>query len=235
MSGTFERRDQVTREREHRERLGLWIGSDENQGVRTARQLCLTSLSAVGADHECRGRLPGNRHVEVLRRRDVDLRLRADRRDELMRLEVRSACDPAGHDDRDEGGPEHDGPNDAPGVPTWTLGLPVTLHRGLNAGRVHRATVAVHGGTASHASLQRRLHAALKQDGARFRGRQPLTRIAEVPAGPGLEPSPRRAEAPATSCARRYRGAAAGVRFSYPRLGASQRSASSMLMPFRAA
>ena len=106
----------------------------------------------------------------------------ADRRDELMRLEVRSACDPAGHDDRDEDGPEHDGPNDAPGVPTWTLGLPVTLHRGLNAGRVHRATVAVHGGTASHASLQRRLHAALKA------GRRPFPRAPaahEDSRGPG--------------------------------------------------
>src|SRR6266540_2727589 len=92
MSWTLHGHDQVARKRQQRERVGGWICANENERVRPAGQLCLRALAAVGADHERNGRLAGDRQVEFLRSRDIDLRLWANRLDSMVDVEVAGPC-----------------------------------------------------------------------------------------------------------------------------------------------
>ena len=170
MARTFDRRDQVTGEREHGERVRPGIGPNEDQRVRSPRQLRLLALPAVGADHERDRGLARDRQVEPLGGGAVRLRLRGDCVEELMGLEVGRPSHSARNDDRCDDHPEHHGPDDLPGIPAPRFRLAVALHRRVNAGRVHRTAVAIDGRAASHASLQGGLHTALKKDGARSGG-----------------------------------------------------------------
>ena len=99
-----------------------------------------------------------------------------------MRLEVRRTGGAAGDDQRGEHRPEQHRAHKRPGAAARRLRLPVPTQRGRGCGWVDRASVPVDGSAAPHPSLERGLHAGLKQDGAPLRGRQPTRRIAESPA-----------------------------------------------------
>ena len=165
----FDRRDQVTRERQHRERPRVGIGPDEDQGVGAAGELGLLALSAVGADYERDRRLTGNRHVETFCRCTVGPRLRADRREELMRLQIRGSGNAARDDHGRDQDPERHQAHDLPRATPRRVRLPVAAHRRVRPRRVDRATVAVNGRAAPDASLERRFHSATKA------GRRPIS------------------------------------------------------------
>ena len=120
----------------------------------------LEAFPAVGADQErCRG-LTGNRQVEALRSRPVDLGLRGDRLEELVRLEVRGARRATRDHEGGEDDPERNGPHDLPRTFRRRLGLAIAPHRRVDARREHRAAVAVGGPSAPHASLEGGFHTA---------------------------------------------------------------------------
>jgi hypothetical protein len=160
MAGTLDRRDQVAGEREHGEGVRPWIGPNENQRVRASGQLGFVAFPSIGADHERNRRLAGNRQVKALRGCAIGLRLRGDRLEELVGLEVRRARRPTRDHDRSQHDPEHHGPHHLPRVPARRLGLAIAPHRRVDARRVHRAAVAVDGRTAPHASLKGGFHTA---------------------------------------------------------------------------
>jgi hypothetical protein len=160
VAGTFDRRDQVAREREHGEGVRPWICANENQRVRASGELRFLAFPPVGADHEGHRRLTGNRQVEALGCGAISLRLRGDRLEELMRLEIRRTRRPTRDHDRGQHHPEDHGPHHLPRGTARRVRLAIAPHRRVDARRVHRAAVAVDGRAAPHASLEGGFHTA---------------------------------------------------------------------------
>ena len=158
LAGARDVDDQVAREREQRDRLGVRVGTHEHDGVGAGLLRCIRPFPLVVADDERSRRLVRERDVELLlgdhdvgRRRDEVL-------DALLEEEVVAASDRAGrHQQRDEH-PGDDGADDRPDAAAGGLGLPVDRDRRQRTGRQHRMAVAVDGRPAAYASLQRRPH-----------------------------------------------------------------------------
>ena len=192
--GAVDVNDQIAGKGQHRDRPRLRIRAEEHQRVRPADRPCVTGLCSaplVGSDQECVGRLARQRHVEGFLRRLVRLRMRSDRREELVLLQVGRARD----DQCGQQRPEEREPDQRPRAAGRRLRLAVPHHRRAYARRKDGPAAAVHRRTAADPSLQRRLHRARKRRGARAPGRQPRrgyrrTRLAHLEARPNQRREP---------------------------------------------
>ena len=127
-----DRDDQVPREREHRQRVLLRVGADEHDRVAARVRFAerIDTGSCVVADHQRRRRVRRRGDgVELLRRELDRLRVRRERVERLVRIEVEPAGDAARDDEQAEGDPAEDEADEAPCRPPRRRRLPVSPHR----------------------------------------------------------------------------------------------------------
>ena len=175
-SRTVNRDDQIARERQHRDRVRSRIGPDEHQRVGPSGDVGLGTAALVGTDQKRGRRSARRRDVEMLLRQLVGFRLRRDRAEELVLLQIGRPRCAAGDDQRRHNRPTEDEPDDMPRASPRRIGLAVSGHRRPHTGREDRPAVA---GRTAHSSLQRGLHAARKQARRPRSGRHPQPRIAD--------------------------------------------------------
>ena len=171
---------EVAREREQRQRVRLRVGADEHDrvGARVLRAEAEGAGARVVADHERDGRLRRCRQLrEVLLRSPDLLRVRRERIQRLVRIEIEPAREARDDDHEREQDPAEDLGGRAAGRRRrrrrWRRVAP---HRLDDSGRQDGSAVAVHGRGATHSSLERRPHAKARLP----RGR----RRATIPQGP---------------------------------------------------
>ncbi len=146
----------VAGEREERDRVRGGIRADEHERVRPPGRPF--ALAGVVPDDERDGRLSGQRDVELTSGLAHLGRLRGDRRDGLVEVEIRAARGSGRDHEARDPEPHRDLPDEAETRPRRPLGLAVEAHGRGDAGRQNRLPVSVRRGSAPQASFQSGSH-----------------------------------------------------------------------------
>ena len=157
----IDRHLKVARERQQRQRVVRRIRADQHDrvGARVGETESLAPGAGVVADDQRRRRLRrGRQRLQVLLGHLERLRVRRDRVERLVAVEIRTAGETDDdHDEREQEPAEYLRGRAASRAPR-RLGRLVPPHRLEHRRRQDRATVAIHGRGATHSSLERRPH-----------------------------------------------------------------------------